>query len=191
MGKSRKGNVASSCPGCIELVDVGLDIGQATDETLVLPAGRDVGTEYTVPRLGQSGVLVTNEAPELRVGALEHGQTVDGRVDVDALALNDVGINDPGLLAVAVERVRVRLAIDDETGPAVRDHVDVRKVDVAVGLDEVGSEDGSEQLGRSHWVLLGEDVDGVLDGIGSHDDAVIGFGVAIYVFVSFGIIFRV
>jgi hypothetical protein len=45
----------------------------------------------------------------------------------------------------------------------VGDDVGVRGVDVLVFLDEVGAQDGAEELGGSDRVLLGEDVDCVLD----------------------------
>jgi hypothetical protein len=61
----------------------------------------------------------------------------------------------------------------------VGDDVSVCGVDVLVFLDEVGAQDGAEELGGSDRVLLGEDVDGVLDRVGSDNDAVVGLGVAV------------
>jgi hypothetical protein len=59
--------------------------------------------------------------------------------------------------------VRVRLAVKLEAGPTVSDDVGVRNVDVRVLVNEVGADDGAEQLGRNDGVLLGEDEDGVFD----------------------------
>lgn len=73
----------------------------------------------------------------------------------------------------------MRLAVDGEPAPPVGDDVHVRGVDVRVLLDEVVAQDGTEELRGSHRVLLREDVDGVLDGVGGDHDAVIGLGVAI------------
>ena len=193
--KSVEGNIASSGPGSVKPVHVGLHIGQAAGETLPLPIGSNVGAEDPIPRLRKSGELIADEAVELRLGALEDGQAVDSGVDVDALALDDVGGHGAGFLAVAVERVRVRLAVDDKPGPPVSDNVDVRDVDVSVGLDEVGSNNGSEEFRRRDRVLLGKDVDGVLHGIGGHNDTVVGLGVAVFwsvlmIFFSLGVYLR-
>lgn len=43
------------------------------------------------------------------------------------------------------------------------DDLDVCSMDVLVSLDEVSSEDGGIEFGRSDWGLFGFDVDGVLD----------------------------
>ena len=157
---------------------MGLDLRQAT-EAAPLPVRCDVGAQNAVPGLLESGVLVPDEAPELRVGALEDGEAVDGRVDVNAAALDDINLDIAGLGAVLDERVRVGLAVDVHAHPAVGDDVDVRGVDVAIPLNEVGAEDGTEQLRRCHGLLSGRDEDGVLDGVGGHDNAVIGLGVAV------------
>ena len=59
------------------------------------------------------------------------------------------------------------------------DDVSVRSVDVFVFLDEVGAQNGAEELWGSDRVLLGEDVDGVLDRVSSDNDAVVGLSVAV------------
>lgn len=73
----------------------------------------------------------------------------------------------------------VGLAVNVHARPAVGDDVSVRGVDVLVFLDEVGSQDGAEELWGSDGVQLGQDVDGVLDRVGSDNDAVVGLGVAV------------
>jgi hypothetical protein len=60
----------------------------------------------------------------------------------------------------------------------VGDDVDMGGVDVAVFLDEVVSNNGSEYLGGCDGVLFGEDEDCVFDGVCGDDDAVVGFGVS-------------
>jgi hypothetical protein len=56
---------------------------------------------------------------------------------------------------------------------------DVGGVDVFVGGDEVGAEDGGEELDGDYWVLLGEDVGGLFLGVGCDDYRVVCFGVAV------------
>lgn len=140
LSKGLEGNSAGRLPSSIELLKVRLDLGE-TSEAAPLPVRRDIGAENTVPGLLESGVLVANEAPELGTGALQHGQSVDGGVDVDALALDNVNLHVARLGARLDERVRVRLAIDVHAHPAVGHDIDMRRVDVAVLLDEVCAQD--------------------------------------------------
>lgn len=178
LGESLEGGVAGTLPGMVELAGVGLDIRQAA-EAAPLPASINAGAQDTIPGLLESGVLVTEEAVELGAGALKHGKAVDGGVDINALALDHVNLDIAGLAAILDEGVGVRLAINVHAHPAVGNNVNVGGVDVAVLLDEVVSEDGAEQLGGSNGLLLGGDVDSVLDGVGGHNDAVVGLGVAV------------
>lgn len=108
-----------------------------------------------------------------RAGALQHGQALDAAADDDAVLAADAGLDVARLLAVAHEAVRMRLAPDLHARPAVRDDLYVGGVDVAVRLNEVGAEDGGEELRRVDGVLLGGDEDCVLDGVGGDDDAVV------------------
>lgn len=73
----------------------------------------------------------------------------------------------------------VGLALNSHSCPSVGDDFDVSNMDVLVGLDEVGSQDGSEQLGRSDWVLLRNNVGGILHGVCCDDGAVVCIGVAV------------
>lgn len=75
--------------------------------------------------------------------------------------------------------MRVGLPADDHPCPVGRDDLDVCHVDMSVRLYKVVRDRAGEQLGRADGMLLGEDEDGVLDGVGGYDDAVIGFGVAV------------
>ena len=59
------------------------------------------------------------------------------------------------------------------------DDLNVRSCDMGIGFDEVGSEDGGEELGRGDRVFFCFDVDGVLHGVGGYDYAVVGFGVTV------------
>lgn len=146
---------------------------------LPMPVASNISTQDTVPGLGKPSVLVTDEAPELRAGALKHGQVGDVGPDVNTLALDHVDLDGALLFAVLVERVRVGLAVDVHASPTVGDNLDLRTMDVAVAIDEVVANDCAEQLRGSHRVLLGEDVDGVLDRVGCDDNAVVGLGVAV------------
>lgn len=183
MRKSGQGNIPSLLPGRLELVRHGAHLIE-TAKVSPVPISRDIGAENTIPGLRETGVFVTDEAPELRVGALEHGQAADGGADIDALALDNVNLDVAGLLAVLDERVRVRLAVDVHASEAVGDDLGVGLVDVVVAGDEVVAQDGTEELGRSHWVLAGEDVDGVFDGVGCDNAAVVGFGVAVLISIQ-------
>lgn len=178
LGKGLKGDVPGRRPGRIEMRHSSAHLVQPA-EPAPLPAGVDIGAENTIPCLREGGVLVAQEAPELRVGALQHSQLGQRRRDVNTLALDDIDLHVAGFLAIPEEGVRVRLAVDGHTGPAVGDDVDMGGVDVVVLGDEVASKNGAEELGGSDGILLGGDVDGVLDGVGCDNDAVVGLGVAI------------
>lgn len=178
LGKGLEGNFASQLPSSIELVGMSLNLGQAV-EPAPLPVGSNISAQDAVPGLLEGSILVTDKAPELGVGALEHGQAIDGGVDVNALALDNVNLHIAGLGTILDERVRVFLAIDVHAHPAVGDDVDVGSVDVGILLNEVRAEDGAEQLRRCHGLLLSSYVDSILDRVGGHDNAVIGFGVAV------------
>lgn len=77
--------------------------------------------------------------------------------------------------------MRVGLAIDTHSSPPVGDNLDGGGVDVLVGLDEVGSENGPEELGWSDRVLFCRDVCGLLHSISSDHDAIIRFRIAVMV----------
>lgn len=140
LSKGLEGNSAGRLPSSIELLKVCLDLGKAS-EAAPLPVRCDISAEETIPGLLEGGVLVADETPELGTGALQHGQAVDRGVDVDSLALNHVDLHVASLGARLDERVRVRLAVDVHAHPAVGDDIDVRRVDVAVLLDEVCAQD--------------------------------------------------
>jgi len=77
---------------------------------------------------------------------------LDGKTDVALEGDFDIA----GLGAVTVEGVRVRLAINGHTRPAVRDDFDMRGVDVRVTGREVSCKNGPKELWGSNWVLLGQ-----------------------------------
>lgn len=74
--------------------------------------------------------------------------------------------------------MRVRLAVYLHAGPAVDYDLDVAGVDVRVGLDKVVAQDACKDLGGGNVILLCEDVDGLLLGIGSNDGLVVCDGVS-------------
>lgn len=118
------------------------------------------------------------EAVEGRSSALENQQAVDARLDGDALATSCNEFDGALVGTVAKERVRVSTTIDGHATPAVDDDLDICDMNVAVGVDEVLAKDGSEELRRVNGVLLGEDIDGLLLGIGCDDGRVVCLGVA-------------
>jgi len=178
LGESLEGGVTGNSPGVIELVSIGLDLGEAA-EAAPLPVSGNVGAKDTVPGLLESSELITKETVELRTGALEHSQILDGGLDVDTFALVDINLGVAGFAALLDKGVGVRLAINVHAHPTVGNNVNVGSVNMAVLLDEVCTENGTEQLGGSHWLLLSGDINGVLDGVGSNNNAVVGLGVAI------------
>lgn len=172
LGESRQSNLTSLFPRRIEL---GYCLPHSSNicKGLPLPGSINVGGQDAIPSLAQSGVLVPHEAVECRASALEHSQALNAAVDDDAALASNAGLNIARLLAVAQETVRMRLSTNLHARPAVRDYLDVCGVDVAVGVDEVGAEDGGEKLRGVDGVQLGGDEDCVLDGVGGDDDAVV------------------
>ena len=124
-------------------------------ELLPLPRVLDFGAEDAVPGFGESGVLVSVEAVEGGAGALEDQQAVNAGLDCDALTTSCDNLDSALVGTVAEERVRVVLAVDGHAAPAVDNDLDVCDVNVAVSVDEVLAEDGSEQLRRVDGVLFG------------------------------------
>ena len=175
LGKGLERDVAGGLPRGVEALDALLH-GRQVGELLPGPAGVHVGREDAVPRLLEGGKLVTDEAVEGGAGALEHLEADDAALDGDAVP-RDRGLDVAGLLAVTQEAVGVGLAVDDHARPAVDGDVDVGGRDVGVFVEEVLAQDAGVQLGRVDGVLLGLDVDGVLDGVGSDNHAVVGLGV--------------
>ena len=100
---------------------------------------------------------------ELRTSALQHQQSIDSTSDVDALPLAHNCLYQSSLGTIAVEGMWMWLSVDIHSRPSVSDDLDVCSMDVLVSLDEVSSEDGGIEFGRSDWGLFGFDVDGVLD----------------------------
>jgi hypothetical protein len=140
LSKGLEGNSAGCLPSSIELLKVRLDLGEAS-EAAPLPIRRNIGAEETVPGLLEGSVLVADETPELGTGALQHGQALDRRVDVDTLALNNVDLHVASLGTGLDKRVRVRLAVNVQAHPTVGHDIDMSRVDVAVLLDEVCAQD--------------------------------------------------
>ena len=182
LGKDPQGNIPDLGPGSIKPGHVRAHLIQIP-KALPVPIRRNIGTQHTIPRLFQRGVVVAHEPPELRVGALEHRQVADARGDVHSLVaavLGHVDLHGADLLAAFDEGVGVGGVVDGHAVPAVGDDVGMGGMDVRVCLDEVGSENGAEELGGCDGVLSGEDVDGVFDGVCGHHDAVVCFGVPVY-----------
>lgn len=57
------------------------------------------------------------------------------------------------------------------------DNLDVGRMNVLVSLTEMGSNNCSKQLRRRDWMLLGQYVDCVLNGVCGYDNAIVGFSV--------------
>lgn len=167
---------AGSIKGGVEALDALLD-GSNVGEGLPGPSGINIGGEDAVPGLAEGGVLIADEAVEGGAGALEDLEARDGARELDTLFPRDSRLDVAGLLAVTVEAVGVGLSVNVDAGPTVDDDLDVGNVDVGVLVEEVLAEVGDIELWGVHGVLLGLDVDGVLDGVGGNDNAVVSLGV--------------
>lgn len=152
--KGLEGDVPRRLPGIIELGHVSSDLVKAR-EPFPSPRRLDVCAKNPIPHFREGGVFVAHKAPELRARALQDTELVDGRPDVNARTLGDIHLDVAGFFAVADERVRVRFPVDVEPGPAVGDDAGVRNMDVLVFVDEVGADDGSEELRGCYGMLLG------------------------------------
>jgi hypothetical protein len=114
---------------------------------------------------------------ESRSGTLENGQANERALDLDAFLSAHSDLDISGLLAILGKAVRMRLAINLKTRPANSLDANVGNMNVLVLLNEMAAEDGSIQLRRVDGVLLGGNIDGVLDRVGGNDNTVIGLGV--------------
>ena len=179
--KDPQRDLSRHLPRIIEHISLGAHLVQIP-EPLPQPIRRDIGTQHAVPGLRERSILIAQEAPELRLRAFENRQTADACSDGDTavFAVGHVRLHSAGFFAVLDERVRVGFPVDVHARPAVRDYVRLSAVDVVVGLDEMRRQDRGEELGGCDGVLSSENVDGVFDGVGGYDDAVVGFCVPIW-----------
>lgn len=111
-------------------------------------------------------------------GALEDQETINSRLDGDALTTSCDNLDCALVGAIAEERVRMGFAIDSHATPAVDGNLDMCDVNVAVSVDEVLAKNGSKELRRVNRVLLCKYVDGLLLGIGCDDGGIVCLCVA-------------
>jgi hypothetical protein len=175
LGEDLHCDVACRFPGAVKVDS--LDLFQGLEQ-LPLPASLNICAENAVPCLGEAGEFVAVETVEGGAGALKDQQLLNLGADRDTLALAGDGLNDTDLIAVTVEGVWVRLAVNLHAGPSVLDDLDVSGVDMGVLGDEVVADDGSELLWGVDRVLLCEDVGCLLLGVGGYDDRVVCLCVA-------------
>lgn len=177
LGERLEGDVPCLFPGRVE-IDL-LDLCHVL-ERLPFPSRLDFGAQDAIPRLRKTGELVTVESVECTASALQDQQLLNLGADSYAFVLTSHSFDDADFGAVAIEGVRVRLAINVHARPAVLDDLDVRGMDVRVLVHKVVCEDGGELLGWVDGVLFGEDVGGLLLGVGGYDDRIISFGITAY-----------
>lgn len=149
VGERLQRDIPRRLPRFVKRLLAELDFLQAR-ERLPQPAALDFGRENAVPGFWQDRVVALVEAVKRGARALQHQQFVDAALDGDAAAGLLVARHDLHLtnfLAVAVEAVWVRLAVDDHARPAVLDDLDVCGVDVRVLVHEVLREDATEEFG--------------------------------------------
>jgi len=174
--KGLGGDLVSSLESWVEFAGLGLD-GCERVEGSPCPVCLDFGGQNAIPGLWQSSVFVPVEAIEGRSSALEYKQLVNAALDREAGSFSVHKLDVSCLCAVAKEAVWVRLAINHHASPLVLCDVDVAGVDVRVFANEVVTDDRSEKFWWLDWVLFGEDIAGLLLGIGSDYDGVVGFSV--------------
>jgi hypothetical protein len=170
-------NLAGSIPCLVKLGHHRLDFGKG-GEGLPLPASLYLRAQNAVPCLRELSVCVAVEVIEGRTGALKNKKFLNLGAQGDALVFPCNGLDNTNFLAVAEEGVWVWLSINGHACPPVLDDLDVCGVDVRVGLDEVSSDNGCEELGGCDRVLLGEDVASLLLGVGGYDDRIVCRGIA-------------
>ena len=177
LGKSLHGDGTCRLPRLIEDLLLSLDRVKSL-ECLPLPAGVDCGTQDSILSLWKDGILVLGvETIESGTSTLENEEAFNARANGDALVSTGDGFYDPGVLAVAKERVRMRLSIDGHASPTVLDDAHVNDMDVFVLVDEMVAKGRGKQLRRKNGILLGEDVGGLLLGVCRDDDRVVCFSV--------------
>lgn len=155
-------NFTCSRPRLVELWN-GSPHRSQTLEVVPLPRAIDLGGQNPVPDFRESGVLITDEAVELRASALQDQQSSDAAANFDALSFPGSNFNVPRLVSITEERVGVGLPIQSHTGPAMDYDLHVSSMDMLIRVDEVRGEDAGVELRGSHRVLFCLDVDGVLD----------------------------
>jgi len=174
--ESLQSNLAGYIPRLVKLGHHRLDFGKG-GEGLPFPASLYLRAQNAVPCLRELSVCVAVEAIEGRTGALKNKKFLNLGAQGDTLVFPRNGLDNTNFLAVAEEGVWVWLSINGHARPPVLDDLDVCGVNVRIGLDEVGSDNGCEELGRCDRVLLGEYVAGLLLGVGGHDDGVVCRGI--------------
>jgi hypothetical protein len=178
LGKSVESDFSGSTPSIIEASGICLNLAHVFKE-LPSPCGINLGAQNAIPNLWQGSVFVAHKAPELRSSAFEDVQAGNTRRDLDAFALSHIDLDISSFGAIAQERMRVRLAVDGHASPPMGYDADVGDVDVAVLFNKVRANNRAKELWRGHWVLFGQDKDGVLDRVCGNDNAVISLGVSI------------
>lgn len=175
--KEAEGDLANLFPGLVELGHVLFDRIQRL-KCGPGPAGVHRSAQNAVVCVLEDGIVVGDEAVELRASALKDEQFGNAGSDLDAFALVHIGLDHSLLGPVSEEGMRVGFAVDSQPGPSMLDDSNVCRVNVLVGVDEVSSEDGSKLLGRVDGVLLCNDVGGLFHGISCNDDRVVGLSVS-------------
>ena len=186
LGKGLAGDLTDAVVDLVEgdLAESGQNLLRGRDgRDVVLPLRINAGGEDAVLGFGQGGVLVTDKVLKSRSSALQDQQAGDGRLELNraagaGLATLDEQIRLAGLLTISPERVVVGLAVDDHASPAVTDDRDMSTLNPGVGVQEVVAELSSEELqGIDDLGRLGDDVAGVLHGVGGNDSLVGSLGV--------------
>lgn len=171
------GNVSSILPRLVELGNASLNC-RRVGELLPRPAAVDIRRQDTIPCLRERSELVADIAMEGGPCALQHRQPNNGTLDTDAIPPGD-NFDISRLLSIAVEAMGMGLPVYGHARPAMDGDLDTRRVYVRVGIEEMLAKDASIQLWRVYRVLLGLDVDGVLDRVRGNDNAVVGACVSV------------
>ena len=178
--KGFEGDGSSGLPRLVEFGNGRLHLLH-TAERVPDPSAIDFGAQDSIVDVWQGRVLISIETVKGGPSTFEHQKSGNGRANTDitdTLVFVRSRLHVPGLRAITEEGVRMRLAPYDQSSPSVSDNLAPRGVDVIVLLNEMGSNDCPEKLGRRDGMLLGHDVDGVLHCVCRHHNAVICFCVS-------------
>lgn len=183
-GEGLEGDVSGAIIGIVKdtviskLLDLAIsrDLGAGP-----LPAGVDIGGQDSVVGLWEGGIFALMVGVEHRASGLENGEVLQTRGDLKWRTVISLGDGHKTLfLAVSHEGVRMRLALNIETGPTVLNDINVGSVDMRITGDEMVGNSGTKALNWPDLGLLSQDVDGVLDGVGWDNGRVVGMGVRLF-----------
>lgn len=175
-GKRRKSDIPSGDPSFIKFRACIFDIFDRT-EGVPSPSTGHFSAQDSVVRFWQTCIFVSDKMMKGGTSALQDQKPGDGRADTDPLSFCRYCFDVSCFCSVSQERMRMWLTIYCHPRPSVADNPDLSRMDMLVGLDEMGSHYGAEKFRRCDRVFLCHDVDCVFHGICRDHYAVIGLSI--------------